>query len=132
MQSDLDDAATARILTDDALHQLLASLTSNPHLHPPYPSSSHQTVYGEPNFPNMPQGSDHIPSHTGINWLGFSALEDSVAEDTPYDELRNFVAQKTLNFLNGDDELLDELDGQSNDYSSNDGEPAEGQYPYSS
>lgn len=102
-QSDVINDAPGRVLTDDAFRQLLSSLTSNPAQHPAYPPSS--SSYGEPNFPNAPQSAEGSRSHTNLNWLAFSALEDSVAESTPYDEMRDYLAQKGLDIMNGEAEM---------------------------
>ncbi|KAF8180363.1 hypothetical protein BJ912DRAFT_929302 [Pholiota molesta] len=96
-----EQASADRVLSDDAIRHLLASLTANPNQHL-YPPTSRDTCYGEPNFPYAAEESS-ISSRTGINWLGFSALEDSTAENTPYEDFRNYVAEKTLDFLNGED-----------------------------
>ena len=53
-----------------------------------------------------------------MNWLAFSALEDSVAESTPYDEMRDYLAQKGLDIMNGEVDI--EGDHRS-DVSSSDG-----------
>jgi hypothetical protein len=90
-----------RVLSDDALHQLLGSLTSNTQLQTPFSAAPHHTPYHEPNFPGFPNhesDAERLPSHTGIDWFALTATEDTVAESTPYDELAGYVAQKTLDY----------------------------------
>ena len=53
-----------------------------------------------------------------MNWLAFSALEDSVAESTPYDKMRDYLAQKGLDIMNGEVDLEDD---RQSDASSGDG-----------
>ncbi len=114
-QSNANDV-TERTLIDDALRHLLSSLTSDPTQNSPYPPSS--STYGEPNFPNAPQLEGSQSARTNMNWLAFSALEESVAESTPYDDMREYLAQKGLDIMNGEVDI----DGDHpSDVSSGDG-----------
>lgn len=98
---------THDLLTEDALRALLTSLSAHPH-QPPYPAE-HPLVYGEPNFPRSP-GSPRPSPATGLDWNVYEALEDTQAERSYEDQLREDIAQATLDFLNGD--ISDLEDGE--------------------
>ncbi|KAF8164203.1 hypothetical protein BJ912DRAFT_1150335 [Pholiota molesta] len=100
-QSQEDQGATLRALSNDALRALLASGTSNPSqpLYPP--TSGSYNSYGEPNFPDSLAGSQGLAaSPPRMNWLAYEALEDTTAQVSPSDQLHQSIFQKTLDFLN--------------------------------
>ncbi|KAF8178467.1 hypothetical protein BJ912DRAFT_1045365 [Pholiota molesta] len=96
-----EQATTLRALTNDAVRALLASGTSNP-AQPLYPLTSSNVSYGEPNFPSS-HDSSIAASPPRMNWLAYSALEDTTVQQTPSDELYQSIFQKTLDFLNNGD-----------------------------
>jgi hypothetical protein len=101
---------THDLLTEDALRALLTSLSAHPH-QLPYPAE-HPLVYGEPNFPRSPGSPGPSPA-TGLDWNLYEALEDTQAERSYEDQLREDIAQATLDFLNGD--ISDLEDGERSD-----------------
>ena len=101
---------THTLLTEDALCALLTSLSAHPH-QLPYPAK-HPLVYGELNFPMSPGSPGPSPA-TGLNWNPYEALEDTHAEQSYEDQLREDIAQATLDYLNGD--ISDLEDGEHSD-----------------
>ena len=101
---------THALLTEDALRALLTSLCAHPH-QPPYPAE-HPLVYGEPNSPMSPGSPGPSPA-TGLNWNLYEALEDTHAERSYEDQLREDITQATLDYLNGD--ISDLEDGERSD-----------------
>lgn len=89
---------THDLLTEDALRALLTSLSAK-FTSTPYPAEL-PLVYGEPNFPRSPGSPGPSPA-TGLDWNVYEALEDTHAERSYKDQLREDIAQATLNFLNG-------------------------------
>ena len=96
---------------------LLASATSNPSTQPLYP----------PDYPSLPLGTDfgnnaHLPSPvTGINWGLYAAHEDPQVPLSPIQEALAYVAETSLQFLDGDlseDEMVERLSVDSSIFSS--------------
>ena len=104
-------------MTEDALRALITSLSANPH-QPPYPAE-HPLIYGEPNFPRSPGSPGPSPA-TGLDWNVYEALEDTHAERSYKDQLREDIAQATLNFLNGDISDLEDAERSDAESSSAD------------
>ena len=103
------------VIIDDAVRALLASATSDPSEHPLYPDD-HPSLPSDTDFDN----NSYSPSPvTGINWGLYAAREDPQVPLSPIQEALAYVAETSLNFLDGDlseDELVERLsvDSSSN------------------
>ena len=105
------------VVIDDALCALLASATSNPSEHPLYP----------PDHPSLPSDTADFENNahslspvTGINWQLYAAHEDPQVPLLPIQEALAYVAEISLQFLDGDlseDELVERLSVDSSSLS---------------
>jgi len=91
-------ASTNCVLTEDALHALLISATSQPN-QPRYPlSHPNHNIYADP---TSHSGSGSPATGAGFNW-GLYEIENMIADPTPQEQLLNDISQATLEFLNED------------------------------
>ena len=109
-------ASTNRVLSEDALHALLISATSQPN-QPRYPlDHPNYNVYGDPTSHSR---SGSPANGAGFNW-GLYEIENTIADPTPQEQLLSDISQATLEFLNEDISDFED-DGDLSDSENDDG-----------